>query len=53
MICDIHKELYRIYHGDVFTIDPELKYEWARIPISIVLSMFFSIQRDFCSYKPY
>lgn len=32
VLCDIHKELYRIYHGDVFTIDPELQYEWARIP---------------------
>ena len=31
MYYDIHKELYRIYHGDA-TIDPELKYEWARIP---------------------
>ncbi|MDK2822412.1 MAG: oligoendopeptidase [Clostridia bacterium] len=32
VLCNLHQELYEIYHGPEFVIDPELKYEWARIP---------------------
>lgn len=31
-LCNLHESLYKKYHGAKFTIDPELKYEWARIP---------------------
>jgi oligoendopeptidase F len=29
---NLHTELYKVYHGKDFVIDPELSYEWARIP---------------------
>ncbi|NLW25212.1 MAG: oligoendopeptidase F [Clostridia bacterium] len=32
VLCNLHEELYQIYHGKEFVIDPELKFEWARIP---------------------
>jgi len=32
VLSNLHKELYQIYHGSDFIIDPELGYEWARIP---------------------
>lgn len=31
-LCSIYEELYKIYYGPNFVIDPELKYEWCRIP---------------------
>ncbi|SMB92748.1 oligoendopeptidase F [Desulfonispora thiosulfatigenes DSM 11270] len=31
-LCDLHESLYQKYHGKKFSIDSELKYEWARIP---------------------
>jgi len=32
VLTNLHKELYKIYHGSGFVIDDELGYEWARIP---------------------
>ncbi|MFZ5944570.1 MAG: oligoendopeptidase F [Bacillota bacterium] len=32
VLGSLHKELYKIYHGENFIIDEELSYEWARIP---------------------
>lgn len=32
ILCNLHKKLYREYHGEDFIIDEELCYEWARIP---------------------
>ncbi|MGI6226222.1 MAG: oligoendopeptidase F [Peptococcales bacterium] len=32
VLNNLHKELYKIYHGQDFVIDNELGYEWARIP---------------------
>jgi len=31
-LCAKYKELYDYYHGSGFAIDPELTYEWSRIP---------------------
>lgn len=31
-LCELHGELNRIYYGEDFVVDPELRYEWARIP---------------------
>lgn len=31
-LCDLHERLNRIYYGDRFIIDPQLRYEWSRIP---------------------
>lgn len=32
LLCRTYHELYEYYHGEPFTIDQELTYEWARIP---------------------
>lgn len=31
-LCNLYEELVRLYHGPSLTIDPELRYEWCRIP---------------------
>lgn len=31
-LCRLHHDLNRLYYGDKFALDDELKFEWARIP---------------------
>lgn len=31
-LCALHRDLNKLYYGDRFALDDELKYEWARIP---------------------
>jgi oligoendopeptidase F len=31
-LCELHGDLNRLYYGDDFALDDELKFEWARIP---------------------
>lgn len=31
-LCDLYGDIVRVYYGPSLVIDPELKYEWCRIP---------------------
>ncbi len=31
-LCELHGDLNRLYYGNKFALDDELKFEWARIP---------------------